>query len=315
MKSYAEAPGKIILVGEHFVVWGSTALAAAIDKKAVAITELADEDEVISEDYGTRSKIAHNIVKGLYPIAKAIYATKEQIGSKKQVKITLRSDIPHSSGLGSSSAVAVATVASVANALGASLSTKEIFDLAMVSEKIVHGTPSGIDVAVAAYGGILLYKKGEVPKQVDVDGKLDVVIAISGLSRKTASMISRVAQVREKSPKFFSSLVSSSAYLSALSAQSLGQGNSDDLSASMIFHNAALSWLGVSTPATDKMIEISLENGALAAKITGGGGGGAVIALAKQGKTDNIVRALRDKEFDAFAVRLPQQGVKIWKEE
>ena len=295
------------------MVWGSTALAAAIDRKALAITEFADEDEIISENYGTRSKMASNVAKGLYPIAKAIYATKEHVGSRRQIRVTISSDIPHSSGLGSSSAVAVATVASVANALGGELSTKEIFDLAMVSEKIVHGNPSGIDVAVAAYGGIILYKKGETPK--DVNGRLDVVVALSGLSRKTAKMISRVAEVREKSPKFFNSLVLASGYLSALAAKSLADGNSDDLAIAMNFHNAALSWLGLSTPAIDEMIEISLESGAVAAKITGGGGGGAVIALAKQGKSDSIVRALESKGFDALTVKLPQQGVRIWKED
>lgn len=313
MKICAAAPGKIILAGEHFVVWGATALAAAIDKRVTAATELADEDEIISENYGTRSKITDGIGKGLYPITKAIYATKQHVSSKKQVRVTIRSDIPPSSGLGSSSAVAVATVASVAKALGTDLSKREIFGLAMESERIVHGNPSGIDVAVSVYGGILLYKKGEPPKELKVE-ECDAVVGLSGLSRRTAKMISRVAEVRETSPNFFNALVASSSHLSMLASKSMEKGDYDDLASVMTFHNSTLSWLGLSIPTTDEMIEICLENGALAAKITGGGGGGAIISIPKQGKAQDIVRTLKSKGFDAFSVKLPQQGLKVWEE-
>ncbi|MBI2125783.1 MAG: mevalonate kinase [Thaumarchaeota archaeon] len=313
MKICAAAPGKIILAGEHFVVWGSTALAAAIDKSVTASAELANEDEIISENYGTRSKIAKGVGKGLYPIAKAIYATKEHLSSKKQVRVTIKSDIPPSSGLGSSSAVAVATVASVGKALGTDLSKRDIFDLAMESERIVHGNPSGIDVAVSVYGGILLYRKGEPPKEVKVE-ECNAVVGLSGLSRRTAKMISRVAEVRKTSPNFFNALVASSSRLSMLASKSMEKGDFDDLASVMTFHNSTLSWLGLAIPTTDEMIEICLENGALVAKITGGGGGGAIISIPKQGKAQDVVKALKSRGFDAFLVKLPQQGLKVWEE-
>ena len=313
MKICAAAPGKIILTGEHFVVWGSTALAAAIDKRVTAAAEHAGEDEIVSENYGTRSKIAKGIGKGLYPIARAIYATKEHISSKKQVRVTIRSDIRPSSGLGSSSAVAVATVASVAKALGADLSKKEIFDLAMESERILHGNPSGIDVAVSIYGGIILYRKGEPPKEVKVE-ECDAVVGLSGLSRRTAKMVSRVPEVRETSPNFFNALVASSSHLSMFASKSIEKRDYYDLASVMTFHNSALSWLGLSIPTTDEMIEICLENGALAAKITGGGGGGAIISIPKQGKAQEIEKALQSKGFESFSVKLPQQGLKVWEE-
>jgi mevalonate kinase len=314
LKSIAEAPGKVILAGEHFVVWGSTALAAAIDKRVRATAELADEDEIMSENYGTTSKLSNGIAKGLYPIAKTIYATKNYIGSRKKVRVAIKSYIPSSAGLGSSSAVAVSTVASVAGALDAKLTQKEIFDLAIISEKIVHGNPSGIDVAVAAYGGVLLFRKGEQPKEVKVNVPFEIVVGLSGLSRKTARMINRVAETRRNLPNFFDVLVSSSSHLSVMVSKSLADGNYNDMAAIMSFHNSTLSWFGLSTQQTDRMIETCLANGALAAKITGGGGGGAVVALPKQGKAEDVVSALKSRNFEAFSVKLPQQGVKLWKE-
>jgi len=314
LKSIAEAPGKVILAGEHFVVWGSTALAAAIDKGVRARAELADEDEIVSENYGTTSKLSEGIAKGLYPIARIIYATRDHIGSKKKIRVSIKSGIPPSSGLGSSSAVAVSTVASVAGALDAKLTEREIFDLAMVSEKIVHGNPSGIDVAVAVYGGVLLFRKGEQPKEVKVDVPFEIVICLSGLSRKTARMINRVAEIRRTIPNFFNALASSSSHLSIMASRSLANGNFDDMASIMSFHNSALAWFGLSTQQTDRMVETCLASGALAAKITGGGGGGAAVALPKQGKAEEIINALKSKGFEAFSVKLPQQGVKSWKE-
>lgn len=314
MKSIAEAPGKVILAGEHFVVWGSTALAAAIDKNVQVVTELADEDEIISENYGTRSKITGSIAKGHYPIAKTIHATKGYIKSSKKVRVTIRSNIPPSSGLGSSSAVAVATVSSIANALEADLLKKEIFDLALISERIVHGNPSGIDVAVSVYGGVILFKKGEQPREVKMGSPCEIVVGLSGLSRKTAKMISRVTETRRMSPNFFNALVSSSSHLSLTASRSLAEGNYDDVASVMNFHNSALAWLGLSTEQTEKMIETCLANGALSAKITGGGGGGAIISLPKQGKAEEIASALKSKGFEAFIVELPQRGVKAWRE-
>jgi len=314
LKSIAEAPGKVILAGEHFVVWGSTALAVAIDKRVRAIVELADEDEIVSENYGTSSKLSNGIAKGLYPIAKTIYATKNYIGSRKKVRVTIRSGIPPASGLGSSSAVAVSTVASIAGALDAKLAEKEIFDLAIVSEKIVHGNPSGIDIAVAVYGGVLLFRKGEQPKEVKMSSQFEIVVGLSGLSRKTARMINRVAETRRNLPNFFNALVSSSSHLSMMASKSLADGNFDDLASIMSFHNSALSWFGLSTQQIDRMVETCLASGALAAKITGGGGGGAIVALPRQGKAEDIVNALKSKGFESFSVKIPQQGVKAWKE-
>lgn len=314
MKSIAEAPGKVILAGEHFVVWGSTALAAAIDKRVRATAELADEDEIVSENYGTTSKLSSGVAKGLYPIAKTIYATKNYIGSRKKVRVSIKSYIPSSSGLGSSSAVAVSTVASIASALDAKLTEKEIFDLAIIPEKIVHGNPSGIDVAVAVYGGVLSFRKGEQPREVKVNAPFEIVVGLSGLSRKTAKMINRVAETRRNLPNFFDALVSSSSHLSMIASKSLADGNFDDIASIMSFHNSTLSWLGLATHQTDRMIETCLASGALAAKITGGGGGGAVVALPKQGKAEDIINALKSKNFEAFAIKLPQQGVKAWKE-
>ena len=173
MISIAEAPGKIILTGEHFVVHGAQALAAAINKNIR-----------ISSSFSSQNTIKYND-----PVYIVRNKTLEYLGKNNTLSINIESNIPRGSGLGSSSALCVATAASVASLFNTKLDRKTLFNLAMYGEKKIHGNPSGIDVAASIMGGLILFRKGYDPKRINLKYNPELIVSISGKRRKTSNMI------------------------------------------------------------------------------------------------------------------------------
>ncbi|MEM3517878.1 MAG: mevalonate kinase [Nitrososphaerales archaeon] len=314
MKIFARAPGKVIITGEHFVVHGSLALAAAIDKGVLVEAEAFEDIEIISKTFGSFSSKNGKVPPFFEPTLEAIRATLKFIGEKKGVKLIIDSNLPISSGLGSSSAIAVATVAATASALNHKLSLEEIVDLAMVSERITHGKPSGIDVNVAVYGGVILYKIGEKPKQIKLNEDIDFLLCCSGIKHRTFEMVSKFSEMKESYPNLFSSLVFSSNYFTKMAARALINKDLTTLGSIMNFFHIVLSRFGVSIKELDNIIEKALEAGCIGAKLTGAGGGGCIIALPKSGESSIVANRLKKEGIDTSIVKLPLEGVKVWQE-
>ncbi|MCX8191463.1 MAG: mevalonate kinase, partial [Nitrososphaerales archaeon] len=214
----------------------------------------------------------------------------------------------------SSASVAVATATAVSEALGHHLTPKEIVDLAMVSEKMVHKNPSGIDVNIAVYGGVILFQRNSDVKSIDLNSNIDFVIGYSGLRRRTSRLIQKVAEMKAAKPHLFNSLVQSSSRLSLLAANFMKQNDLLTLGSILNFHHIVLSWLGISIDEIDKMVEASLAAGALGAKVTGGGGGGCMIALPPINHSQQILDSLKNLGKVAFISKIPVGGVKVWSE-
>lgn len=309
MISIADAPGKIILAGEHFVVHGSQALAAAINKRIR-----------VSSSFSTHNNIKYNNQKIQYknynikndPVAIVRNKTLEYIKQKGAISINIESDIPRGSGLGSSSAICVATAASVASLFNTKLDRKTLYDLAMYGEKQIHVNPSGIDVAVSIIGGIILFSKGSESKRISLDYQPEFIVSISGKKRKTSKMINKFSRLRTSSPYSFHSLVDSSTILTRETLSSLLEKDNVSVGAYFNFFNSTLSNFGLNTIVTDNIIEKCLELGSYGAKITGAGGGGSIIAIAPSKYISKIINTLNNQGFESFSVKLPQEGVKIW---
>ena len=310
MVSIAEAPGKIIISGEHFVVHGSNALAAAIDKKVKVYSETSDKNSVLSR---IDNQVFHTTMKPTNPVSVVRDKTLEYLNKKDKIKITIESDIPRGSGLGSSSAVSVATAASIASLFGETLDNKTLYEIALKGEKVIHGTPSGIDVAASVYGGLILFNKNTVPKNIDLLNKLKIIVSISGKKRQTSRMINRFTNMSDTLPYNFQSLINSSSILTQEAVDCLIAQDLHKLGAIVNFYNSILSHFGLSTKTTDRMIETCLEHGAYGAKITGAGGGGSIIAFAPSTKIKIIINELNSLGFRTFSVELPKQGVSFGK--
>ena len=309
MKYISQAPGKIIITGEHFVVHGGFALAAAINKFVKVTAEISSTTKIISKTISASQK---NIDNQLQPLYNSLSKLADFLNETKNLKITIDSDIPYMSGLGSSGSVSVALINSASAALGHVLKYDELFKFSMISEKIIHGNPSGIDITVPIKGGAFLFKKGEDIINVELNN-LEFIVVLSGIQSDTYSMIKKVHETKNRNPKIFDLLVKSSSLFSQFAASSIKNQNYDSLGSVMNFHQTALNYVGVSNNKLDYLITMLLKYGAQAAKITGSGGGGAIIALAHSKDSNKIINNIKKLGYNAFLVKLPVKGVNLWK--
>ncbi|MFQ6134762.1 MAG: mevalonate kinase [Nitrososphaerales archaeon] len=311
----ARAPGKIIIVGEHFVVHGSYALAAAIDRGSTVHASLSDRSVILSRDLRLTAELPNRVPRRLTPLAETLKATLKYLGERRGLKLELKSDMPRAAGLGSSAAGSVALVTAASSALGHTLKAEETVELAMVSERIIHGNPSGIDPTAATYGGVMLFKKGLPPRPVELEASTDFIVGFSGVGRSTSKMIRRFSEARRSRPSTFGALVRSSSTLAETAASALAGGDLTTLAAVLNFNHAVLSSLGVSSGMLDRLVEAALNAGCLGAKLTGGGGGGCIIALPRAGEFGVVLKRMRRYAADAWVVKVPKSGVRVWRAE
>ncbi|MGI0079943.1 MAG: mevalonate kinase [Nitrososphaerales archaeon] len=304
------APGKVILTGEHFVVHGSHAVAAAINKRARATVSPTKEleSEIVSD--GVTSPVLRD--DGLFQVIKSVVASifKEYGKPKSKFRIQIDSEIPQGSGLGSSAAIAVATSAALTSFMGEKMSNDQIRDLASVGEKSVHGNPSGIDTQASLQGGVFLFNRENGPKPIRIDRALQLLVVFSGRTRKTAELISKVNEVRNKNPGSFQHLLRAASFLSVEVSDALTRCDLPRLGSLIDLSQLSLSCIGVSTNELDTLIESLRMADALGAKITGAGGGGSVIALPKQEEADLLLRRISSDYPHSFLTPLPQEGLR-----
>jgi mevalonate kinase len=202
----------VILLGEQFVVHGEPAIVLAIDKRATveADTQKDKKIRIRSKNMKTSGYFLSNRfyteegggdaskrLEPVYAVAKNLLGvSKKDIG----VNIEIDSSIPVAAGLGSSADVAVASAAALSNLLEAGLTKDEIFQVAFEAEKIVHGTPLGVDSIISTYGGVIRYCKGEKIEKLDIDVDLPLVIGDTKVERSTGEMVAHVNDLRRRYP-------------------------------------------------------------------------------------------------------------------
>lgn len=275
----ASAPGKAILFGEHFVVYGEPAIAVALDLR-VKVTVYKSQSTFIE---GFRTAL----------VEKAVDVALKAVNSEdKNVHVKIESDLPVSVGLGSSAATASAIIAAIAGLFGVKLSKDELLNMALECEKTVHVNPSGIDPAVSVNGGAILYQRGVGIKQVKLREGFTLIIGNTGEGRSTGVMVEKVRAFTEKRRDVMDGLrkTYSSTVLRALEA--LEKGDFEELGILMNINHGLLEALGVSNFKLNKLVYASREAGALGAKLTGGGGGGCMIALAPKDRLKSVVEAI-----------------------
>jgi len=237
------------------------------------------------------------------------------LSEEKRVAIRIDSEIPPASGLGSSAACAVASVAATARLLGRRLELHELMTLAGMAEELIHGTASGVDVAAATYGGLLLYRRSAPPVPVKTYGKIPIIIALTGKKRSTAKMVAQVAEVKKKNEDVFNHLLYTSSELTKLAASSMTKRDVKTLGRILNFHQQALRWLRVSNEMIERIVSHTLREGAAGAKLTGAGGGGAIIILPNRGSESALLESVRKVAHNAFLSYIPAGGVRSWLEE
>ncbi len=313
------SPGKVIICGEHFVVYGGLAVAAAINMRAYATVKLREGGTVRigSRQLGTaewqNGRLVKESAKGvgerLEAYRKMVDAVLEQHGRGKGVSISLDSQIPRASGLGSSAAIAVATASALLDALGIEFTTDDVINYALVAESEIHYRPSGIDPTVSAIGGIITFRRGAKPSRIGVQKGFELLVIESGRQRRTGMMVRKVAQFRELHINLFDKLMEVSDMIAGEVELAIHNNRIERLGSLMTVSHNILRAIGVSSRELDEIVDRVLRAGAYGAKLTGGGGGGVVIAVA----SEEVARQLVSRYSGHYAIHrvlLPQEGAR-----
>jgi mevalonate kinase len=317
-KARAAAPAKIILFGEHFVVYGSPAILASINRRITVTAKKSKDGKVtIKSDIasGEFDGSTFRLIEGanaratLEPL---YYAARQALDDRKEksgLEIEIKSDIPYGVGLGSSAAALVATIAAVESLLGKA-EKKKVCESAIEAEKIIHKNSSGADCFVSTFGGMMHYSKGDGFKKVEAKTRLFLVIGDTGIKHNTGDLVSSVRKLKEANQMAFSGLMSQSRDICNQALAALSNGNTEHLGMLMNENQLLLERLGVSHEKADDLIDVARRAGALGAKITGAGGGGAIIALAASKEdSEAIASAIKATGQGAFEVEIDTKGL------
>ena len=310
MKSIASAPGKIILFGEHFVVHGTKAILAAIDKR-VTVTSTFTENKTIkvNSQLGTIEvpiSSSHEEVKSEF--RPFVYLANKIINSDQNVsglEITIDSDIPIGVGLGSSSACCVAATASISELFN-ELSSEEILKMSIEAEKTIFPDTSGADCAVCTYGGMIEHPSIE---KIDNTFDLNLLIANSMIPHNTKNSVEKVNKFKENDEERFSQLCDLETKLIDEVITAMKNNDATTFGLKMSENQKYLEEIQVSNDTLRGMIS-SLKEISLGTKITGAGDGGCIIALVKDENMDKVP-ALLPKDKECFSAKIDTKGV-VW---
>ena len=310
MKSIASAPGKIILFGEHFVVHGTKAILAAIDKR-VTVTSTFTENKTIkvNSQLGTIEvpiSSSHEEVKSEF--RPFVYLANKIINSEQNasgLEITIDSDIPIGVGLGSSSACCVAATASISELFN-ELSSEEILKMSIEAEKTIFPDTSGADCTVCTYGGMIEYPSVE---KIDNTFDLNLLIANSMIPHNTKNSVEKVNKFKENDEERFSQLCDLETKLIDEVITAMKNNDATTFGLKMSENQKYLEEIQISNDTLRDMIS-SLKEISLGTKITGAGDGGCIIALVKDENMDKVPALLpKDKEY--FSAKIDTKGV-VW---
>ncbi|MFV8754504.1 mevalonate kinase [Nannocystaceae bacterium ST9] len=277
----AEACGKVILLGEHSVVYGHPALAAGLARGlALHATPLERRGDPIELSIPAWDLDLRLDAASEHPVARACLEVLAHCdGPVTGWRIAGESRIPARAGLGSSAALCVALARL---ALGPDAELEHVVEASLAGERVFHGNPSGIDSEVAARGGVLIFQRergGGRIEPVALAQPLALVILPTGVARQTADLVGRVRQRRDRLPTIIDPVLEGLAALVRRGRQALEQGELDTLAELASVAHSLLGGLGVGHPELDRLCAAALRHGALAAKLTGAGGGGCGFAL------------------------------------
>jgi mevalonate kinase len=294
----AYAPGKVILFGEHAVVYGQPAIAVPVTQvKAKASVETGPDGRgitMIAEDLGQSYSLEQAPPDDA--LRATVVSTLEhvEVGTKQDLTITVRSTIPMARGLGSGAAVATAIVRALSRHFGHPLSPQTISNLVYETEKIHHGTPSGIDNTVIAFEKPVYFVKGQKIEIFSVKNPFLLAIADTGIASPTRIAVSQVRRAWEREREKYEEIFDEIGTIAEMGRQAIERGEDGRGVGQLMNENQRLLRLiGVSSPELEGLVEAARQGGALGAKLSGAGRGGNIIALVTQETRSRVDMMLR----------------------
>ena len=310
MKSIASAPGKVILFGEHFVVYGVKAILCSINKRVTVTAEKTSERKIsINSKIGKLELEPDKPISEINsPLKPFYYLANKSIENKDSgIRIQIDSEIPLGAGLGSSSACCVAGAAAIFKLFG-DISKEEILKLAIEAERTIFENTSGADCTVCTYGGIMEYDKNKGFKKIEHEPNFQLVIINSNIEHSTQSMVSKVKEFENKNKEEFSKLSNLESKLVEDVLKLVKENKIQEIGQKMNQNQEYLENIGISNKELTKMIKIGQES-SFGAKITGSGGGGCIFALTNESNLQNILKKFKDNNYECFSTKIDFKGL------
>lgn len=299
------AAGKIILLGEHAVVYGRPAVALPLPGAIKAVVyDSPSATRLNIPAWNFEQEAVHEFLPDAAEGAMGLLQiVVRRLGlESKRFFIDVEARIPPAAGLGSSAALAVALIRALHNAYSLGMDDRAVNELAFECETLAHGTPSGIDNTVAVFGKPMVFrKKGpQRMRELSLNRFPPLVVAWSGTRGSTRSQVEAVRNRWLQDKATYERIFDEIGHLSLEGARALRKGDDARLGSLMNIAHGLLNALQVSTPLIEEMVDIARSSGAAGAKLTGAGGGGSIVALSP-GKSVEVSRALAAAGFEVIS--------------
>lgn len=294
----ATAPGKIILFGEHAVVYGRPALAVPVTQVRAKVTITANprgatgQVQIVAREIGLEEELGR--LPQDHPLALAVAGVLELLGIDQlpALRLQISSTIPIASGLGSGAAVSAAIARGLSAFLGRPLADDQVSHIAFRVDQKYHGTPSGIDNTVIAYAQPVFFMQGMPFKRLCAAKPFTVVIGNTGVSSPTSQTVGDVRRKWQDNPQVYENLFDQIGEVALQARDAIETGEVEALGPLMTLNHTLLQTLDVSSPELDRLTDAALAAGASGAKLCGGGRGGNMICLASPEAAPAIAQAL-----------------------
>jgi mevalonate kinase len=303
--TFATASGKVILFGEHAVVYGRPAIAVPVTdvsaRATISTGELGGGVHILAADlpapdggrgghrYRLRDTPANDPLGTSVELALDAFLHSD---SEPDVLVTITSTIPIARGMGSGAAVATAIVRAVGRHFGHDPQPEEISALVYEVEKLHHGTPSGIDNTVVAYAQPVFFVRGEGMNRLSVGARLSLVIADTGVVSSTRKVVGDVRRRWSADTERYEGLFDEIGAVARLAKSAIERGDPKAVGRLMDENHELLMTLGVSSPELDTLVKAAERAGALGAKMSGAGWGGNMLALVEADRAPTVASAL-----------------------
>ena len=291
----ASAPAKIILFGEHAVVFDQPAIAVPVSSlRAVASASPGPHGRglriIATElDATLPANVDSAVVDNALTYAARLVLDALHL-SPPDLVLRVDSAIPMASGLGSGAAVSAALIRALCSAVGQSMPDDTLNALVYEVEKMHHGSPSGIDNTVIVYESPVVYRRGETVQRLEIGAPFTLLIGDTGRGALTRVAVGDVVRLVETEPAIYRPIIEAIGEIVQAARRAILSGDVAALGPLMQANHTHLQTLTVSSPELDRLVEAALTAGALGAKLSGGGRGGNMIALVTP-ETASTVRA------------------------
>ncbi|HJH32801.1 MAG TPA: mevalonate kinase [Methanosarcinaceae archaeon] len=295
------APGKIYLFGEHAVVYGESAICCAVDLRTRVHGQPGESVKIESVLGKT------GIDPGIHPYVSAVIECMREFTSIKGVNIKIDSDIPVGSGLGSSAAVTIATIAALNYLFDCKLTLEDIAKLGHEVEIQVQGVASPTDTYISTMGGAGMIPQRTKLKHLDCE----IVIGNTGMFSSTKELVVNVANLRESYPQVIGPILSTIGSISEIGKELVNNGDYASIGKLMNINHGLLDSVGVSSIELSSLVYAARNSGAFGAKITGAGGGGCMVALVDKAKTGTVADAINAAGGSSIITNTTEHGVLV----